>query len=553
MLKTKYKVGLALLATAASALSGCGSKKNDGGAVEFWSCFGTTYSSVLDHVVAGVQTASGVEIDHKPQGSYDQIYDNMVAVTKDTDYPNLAIGYPDHFASYLGSGILEPLNDYFTEEELSDYYDFYLKENKFYDNGGKNAQEKIFGIPFNKSTELMGYNGVFVDYCASIPGNEDLAQVPATWSQWASKGPRYNVVFKSLFGKGLYGRQNVFGTASDFEVRSPEGGKLPGSKDEDGDISLPDGKKLLLDMSKVSAEKAILFGWDATDNAFITLVRQWGAEYTKVDPIENTKIAKKRIGSVMFNSSTNKPKVANMLKFFRELHAQGIFGTPQTPLNADYCSNGYELCQVMFMICSSGGLSYNTADWHHRFRVAPVPYNDETGIKAVISQGANITMTATGNYENAAKVIKAFTTGKWQTEWCLQTGYYPCSKSATNSAEYQAFVHEGEKKSGNTWVPLTEAEAEESGAYTSAVRVAYREGSKLNDEHYMNTAEGWDKFVDPAFEGSSRLRKVVDNVFDSVLSIPEANMGDIDRYYSILSSLEQDQRIKGQSTIQFIH
>ena len=60
----------------------------------------------------------------------------------------------------------------------------------------------------------------------------------------------------------------------------------------------------------------------------------------------------------------------------------------------------------------------------------------------------------------------------------------------------------------------TLAEAEEAGAYTSPVRVAYREGSKLNDEEYMTTSKGWDKFVDPAFEGSAILRAAVKKIFE---------------------------------------
>ena len=540
MLKTKYKIGLGLLITAASALSGCG--KRDGGSVIFWSSFGSAYTQALDQVVEGVKGATGVDVDHKPQGSYEEIYRNMQSAIANGDYPHLAIGYPDHFASYLGSGVLTPLDEYFSESELNDYYDFYMNENKFYDNGKTKAKERIYGIPFNKSTELLGYNGTFVDYCASL--NPELATIPATWGDWAVQGPKYDTIYQSMFGKGLYGVQDVKGNASNFALLSPVDGKLPGTADEDGDISYQ-GRKLLLDLTKVTADNSILMGWDATDNAFITLVRQWGAEYTYVDPAENVKIAKKRVGSVLFNKTSknagetqsNQEKVIDMLKFFNRLNKAHIFGTPQTPLNATYCSSGYELCQVMFMICSSGGLSHNTADWRFRFRVAPIPYKDAEH-KSVISQGANICLTDRGNIENAVKVIKAFTTGKFQTEWCLKTGYYPCSKSATNSDEYQAFINEEELK------PAEEA-------FSSPVRVAYREGSKLNDEEYMNASKGWDKFVDPAFEKSAILRAVVKKIFDGILSID--NVEEDSQYKSKLDGIEQDATIKGASTISFVH
>jgi len=545
MLKTKYKIGLGLLITAASALTACG--KKDSGKVVFWSSFGSSYTQALDQIVDNISKDTQVEIDHKPQGSYDEIYRNMISAIAAGDYPNLAIGYPDHFISYLGSGVLTPLDEYFSEAELADYYAEYMNENKFYDNGKSKAQERIFGIPFNKSTELLGYNGVFVDYCASK--DPSLANIPATWEEWAVQGPKYDAIYQSMFGKGLYGVQDVFGTASQFEILDPVGGKLPGAEDDDGDIAY-NGKKLLLDLTKVNKNNSILMGWDATDNAFITLVRQWGAEYTYVDPAQKNIIAKRRAGSVLFNSAQHQGKVIEMLKFFNGLNKQHIFGTPQTPLNANYCSSGYELCQVMFMICSSGGLSHNTADWHLRFRVAPIPYL-ASGKKAVISQGANICLTDKGNLENSVKVIKAFTTGKFQTEWCLKTGYYPCSKSATNSTEYQAFVHEAQKKNGDSWVDMTAAEAEAANAFASPVRVAYREGSKLNSEEYMDAAKGWDKFVDPSFEGSAVLRAAVKKIFDAVLSISDVD--DTSSYKSKLDSVKTDPTITGKSeTIKFV-
>ena len=559
MLKAKYKIGLGLLITAASALSACG-KKGDDGKVVFWSSFGSSYTDALNRIVDQAASEAGIEIDHKPQGSYDEIYRNMQSAIGPADYPNLAIGYPDHFASYLGSGILTALDEYFSEAELDDYYDFYMKENIFYDNGRSKAAEKIYGIPFNKSTELLGYNGTFVDYC--LETNETLRAkgLPKTWQDWIDYGPTYNQLYVGLMGNGLYGNQDVFGNGSDFEVHAPVEGVLPGTEDEDGDKALDNGKKLLLDLTKVNTDNSILMGWDATDNAFITLLRQWGSGYTYVDPSENTKIASRRVGSVLFNKTSkeagetqsNQDKAIDMLMTFNRLNKAHIFGTPQTPLNADYCSVPFENCRCMFMICSSGGLSHTTANWHYRFRVAPLPYKDEQH-KAVISQGANICMTNQGNFESSVKAIKALTTGKFQTKWCLDTGYYPCSKSAAESSEYQAFVHEAQKKVGDEWVDLNAEEAAASGAYSSAIRVAYREGSLLNENYYMKASEGWDKFVDPAFDGSSDLRDAVKTIFDSVLSIKGDAVEDRDQYKSKLLAIENFPKIKSSSNISFVH
>ena len=532
-MKAKFKFGIAMLTVAASTVAGCNLfKKNtvDADAVQFWSSFGGAYTTVLNGVVAKITEEKGIKIEHASQGSYDEINRNMISAIAVGDYPNIAMGYPDHFATYLSSGILNPLDGYLSEADLADYYAEYMHENYFYDDGGENAQKKLYALPFNKSTELLGYNGVFVDYCASL--NPVLADIPATWQDWEVKAPLYNAIFKSLMGKILYGKQDIEGTASEFE--------LLGASD-----AAPAGKAALLDMSKVDPGMCVLMSWDATDNAFITLTRQWGAQYTNLPESEKTKVPKKRVGEVLFNSSENQPKVIEMLKFLNKWQKDRIFDIP-TALGGQYASSAFEQCKVMFMVCSSGGLSYNTAIWNHRFRSAPVPYYAGANgtNKYVISQGANICLTNRGNFENSVATIKALTTGKYQTEWCLETGYYPCSKSALESAEYQAFLHEADDNVATT-------EALKKAAYSSPTRVAYREGSELNANEYMDATKGWNKFVDAAFKGSSDIRTAVKSVFGSVFALP-ITATDAD-YAAKLNAIENDSNIKGQSTIKFVH
>ena len=527
-MKAKFKFGLAMLTVAASTVAGCSLKQNkDFKGVHFWSSFGGAYTTVLNGVVEKIHNATKIEIKHESQGSYDEINRNMISAIAVGDYPNIAMGYPDHFATYLSSGILQPLDEYLTAEDIADYYPEYMNENRFYDDGGANAKERIYALPFNKSTELLGYNGVFVDYCATL--DAELANVPRTWGEWVTQGPKYNTIFKGLMGKKLYGVQNYEGKASEFEVLAP-------------DAEAPTGKQLLLDMEKVDPKTSCLMSWDATDNAFITLVRQWGAQYTNLPESEKTRPAKKRVGEVLFNSSENQPKVVEMLKFFNRLNKAGIFGTPKA-LGGSYSSDAFAQAKVMFMICSSGGLSYNTAKWNHRFRVSPIPYFDATH-KQVISQGANICLTNKGNFEDSVKVIKALTTGEFQTDWCLQTGYYPCSKSALESAAYQAFINEDQG---------LDTDEKKAAAYSSPTRVAYREGSRLNAEEYMGADKGWVKFVDPAFKGSSEMRSVVKGVFDSVFAITLENVEVDSQYVAKLAELENAPTIKGQSTIKFVH
>ena len=153
-------------------------------------------------------------------------------------------------------------------------------------------------------------------------------------------------------------------------------------------------------------------------------------------------------------------------------------------------------------------------------------------------------MTDRGNFEDSVKVIKALTTGEFQTDWCLQTGYYPCSKSALESAAYQAFINEDQG---------LDTDEKKQAAYSSPTRVAYREGSRLNAEEYMGADKGWVKFVDPAFKGSSEIRSVVKGVLDSVFAITVENVEVDSQYVAKLNELENAPTIKGQSTIKFVH
>jgi multiple sugar transport system substrate-binding protein len=520
MRKLTKSMGITLLSTAAMALTGCFGAKDDAdpnGKVQFWSSFGATYSGALDTIVSKISANTGLEIQHDHQGSYPEIRRNMISAIAVGDYPNIATGYPDHFVSYLAADILTPLDDLLTAAEKNDYYADYLTENIFYDNSGSGTQ-RLYGVPFNKSTELLGYNGVFVDYCATQESS--LATIPATWQEWEVKGPAYKAILDVLVaGKNkVYGKQQADGTAYEFEV---------GSKTS----SVPAGKKLLLDFSNADPNTTYLMSWDSTDNAFITLTRQWGAEYTNLPDTEAQKPANRRKGKVMFTSTENKAKVVKFLEFFHNMYENKLFATPGH-LGSSYASGPFENCKVMFMICSSGGLSYNTTNWAHRFRVAPIPYYDDGASvgKYVISQGANLCLTnKAGGRDSAVQVLKKLSSSEFQTEWCLETGYFPSSQSVANSSAYQAFLN--------------------GTSYDSATAVAFREGAKVNSNVYLKASEAWNKFVDPAFVGSAILRETLATYIKKACDLKDPTPA---KYGSIVDDIKNDNELKSLNTIEFM-
>lgn len=486
----------AVAVVATTALSGCFTKKKE---ISFWSSFGGAYTQYLDPIVEEIGKDLGLTIDHVSKKSYPGVLDAMVSAIATGKYPSIAVGYPDHFAQYHGSKILRNL-DSLAGDIVSDFDPNYMPENYLVDQDGS---KHLYGLPFNKSTELLGYNGVFVDYCDYRYPGEDLKNLPATWDEWAdysnptSKVSRYKAVFDELISghKKLYAKQETDGTASAFSETAQA------------------GYTLVLDYEKTDINTTRLFTWDSVDNAFITLVRQWGGQYTKLPEDQYQVSLKKRAGTVLFANNDNLENTVKMLKFFNRLHKQRIFGTPQDfGGSSQYSSDAFKHGSVMFVVCSSGGMAHNTGTWHARFRSAPIPYY-QADKKFVISQGANLCLTKNGDEAKAFAVMKALTTGKYQTKWAMDTGYFPASRSSENSDEYQAFLN--------------------STSYADELSVYKREGAKTNHNFYSNADQHWTRFVDDAFIGSAKVREdiagyILPNVFH------EIGAGDLDatdKYY----------------------
>ena len=485
-MKRINKCVFAIAAMTATALCGCSKNKKE---VSFWSSFGGAYTQYLNPIVDDIGKELGFTIDHTSKKSYGGILDAMVSAIATGKYPSVAVGYPDHFAQYHGSKILRPLDD-LAKDIVSDFEPSYMPENYLVEQDGT---KHLYGLPFNKSTELLGYNAVFVDYCDSLYPGEDLKNVPATWDEWAdytnptSKVSRYMSTFDALIdGKAkLYAKQN-------------EDGRVDSDK-----FSLnveKEGYTLVLDYSKAEKATTRLLTWDSVDNAFITLVRQWGGQYTKLPEDQYGVALKKRAGKVLFANNDNIDLTVDMLKFFNRLHKQRIFGTPgDFGSNISYSSDPFKKGSVMFVVCSSGGMAHNDGMWEHRFVSAPIPYKTADK-KLVISQGANICLTKNGDEAKSFALMKALTTGKFQTRWAMDTGYFPASKSSENSDEYKAFL--------------------EGTSYADEVAVYKREGAKTNHNHYSNESEHWTRFVDDAFIGSAKVRdyvaKIIPNVFANV-------------------------------------
>ena len=197
---------------------------------------------------------------------------------------------------------------------------------------------------------------------------------------------------------------------------------------------------------------------------------------------------------------------------------------------------------------------------HHYFRVHPIPYYDD-GInvrKFVIDQGADIVLTDFDlnefNNNKTFESLVELTTGENQANWCLNTGYYPTSKSASNSAIYQEFLNEATPAGIQNYMSkndCSESEAKQH-AYSSQTRVAYREGANVNQNEYMNLMKNWIKFEDAPFIGSDNVRLFVKQIFRQVF-ISLNNDAQDSEYEEIIDAISEDESIKYSPNIVIEH
>jgi len=413
-------------------------------------------------------------------GSYDDLRSTTVydinAKNKE-NIPDIIMGYPDHFAEYYSGGNLVNLQGFiedkkvgFTKEELADFIQSYLPENRGFDVDENGLPtDDLYGLPFNKSTEVLVYNKTAMQ---ALFGDNYLNKIPTTWAEVEQVGKEILELVKQ--GK----LDNVFEE----------------SVDDKGNVTY-------LKVSKYLDNKTFYpISYDSSDNGFITLIRQFGAEYTRRNNIFE--------GYVAFDNKQAK----DAMKYFQKLRQDGIFGTAAV-LGQDYNSNAMKLIQVLMSIGSSAGVGYNTADkYQYELGVAPIPYYDEN-YKYVIQQGTNIAML---NWNTDEEKLAAWLFMKFlmepeiTAEFAMATGgYLPVRTSAYNSPAYKEY--------------LTNPTLDKK-PHSQAANVALH---SYIEKNYIF-------FVDPAFVGSSAIRKEAGKVFDSII----VNLEDVEtRFKQAYNSL----------------
>ncbi len=174
------------------------------------------------------------------------------------------------------------------------------------------------------------------------------------------------------------------------------------------------------------------FGFDSAQNAFITLVQQFGGEYTTPQ------------GEIKFGETDAAVQALEMIK--RNTDA----GYWRLPGEDKYMSGPFTSGLVQMFIGSTSGSSHiinglagteNSFEW----AAVPVPQVSED-TKAVIQQGTNVVVMNLGQTDEQVYAAYEFAKflGSYDANlyWATNTGYLPIRQTVIDSAEYQAYVVE---------------------------------------------------------------------------------------------------------------
>ncbi len=178
---------LVIVAMSLTAFVAC--NKDDGKIhITFYHTMGQNLSDVLNEYIAKFEAMyPDYKIDAKQVGNYDDVRNQVSSEILTGKTPNIAYCYPDHIALYNIAGAVQTLDDFIasteemkradgtteivglTQAQKDDFIPGYYSE------GQQFGDNKMYSMPFSKSTEVLYYNKTFFA--------QNNLQVPTTWDQ----------------------------------------------------------------------------------------------------------------------------------------------------------------------------------------------------------------------------------------------------------------------------------------------------------------------------------------------------------------------------------
>jgi len=200
MKKFNTKLAAVLVLSVSAVLSGCtgGNTESTENPVEvyngeavtvdFYHTMGENLRNVLDAAIVRFnEQYPNIKVNHTQVGSYNDVRDQIKTEISVGAQPNLAYCYPDHVALYNQAKAVRTLDDFInsdleqtdasgaktklglTDAQKADYIDGYYAEGQSF------GDEKMYTLPFSKSTEVLYYDATFF-------AKHNLS-VPTTWDE----------------------------------------------------------------------------------------------------------------------------------------------------------------------------------------------------------------------------------------------------------------------------------------------------------------------------------------------------------------------------------
>ncbi len=435
--------------------------------IDLWHSNGATIEAALNRYADEFEALySNITVNIIKNGNnYDELRENVVNAIRGGQIPNIVQNYPDHVMEYIDNNAVISLTPYIyhpihgfnpsvEEESFLDILLSYRRENSQYTNDGE-----YYSLPFNKSTEVMIYNKTMFDL---LIADGVIDEVPNTW-------------------QGLFAIADELMAVKDSVI---------------DDITSKLNQSTTQSLHKTPEEIAnikanfVPITYDSPANAFITLTRQWGGEYTGINSA--------RTGVILFDNAQTRA----MLSYFFD-NRDTAFTLPGK-WGTEYASDAFKTGQTAVTFGSTGGARYNTPDMVNGefvfdFGVAPMPYNaDMPEERTAIQQGTNMSITTAGTDQQklASWLFLQYITSKdVQLDFALDTGYSPVRSSVYDEAEYVLF-RQGKDSLGND--------------LTGEMLMKSLAGNAAADQSAF-------LFYDQAFIGSSKARSEVEAAFERVI------------------------------------
>ncbi len=190
-MKWKTLFGIAALALASLLFNGCGTQqaaKEDNGIVEikYWYAWqdqiAENNKELTQKFNDTIGKEKGIHVTAEYQGSYDDLQAKLQSAFAAHEEPAVSVIEISSIKAFAKNGMLNPLDEYFSKEDINDFYPGLLK-NSYVD-------DKFYGVPYLRSTPILYYNKTLFKKAGLDPekGPENWTELKAMSQKLAAIG-----------------------------------------------------------------------------------------------------------------------------------------------------------------------------------------------------------------------------------------------------------------------------------------------------------------------------------------------------------------------------